>query len=85
MYLHVSHIKITKYSHEVTAVVLYSLLKNAFELSDDYTDLEEYISAMASKHPQFKFWYTTLEMELTVLSFVRSQRQGDFELYISSL
>ena len=40
-YLHVSHLKTTRYSHEVTSVVLYGLLMDAFEISD-YIELEDY-------------------------------------------
>ena len=39
-YLHVSHLKRTRYSHEVTAVVLYGNLIDAFSMDEDYDDLE---------------------------------------------
>lgn len=35
--------------------------------------------------PQFQFWYTTLQLELVILSYVRSLREGNFDLYLDSL
>ena len=37
------------------------------------------------KHPQFLYWYTTLELELLMLACVRSLRIGDFDLYVDTL
>ena len=34
-----------------------------------------------TKHPQFKYWCLVLELELTVLMFVRSLRSSNFQLY----
>ena len=84
-YLHVSHLKRTRYSHEVTAVVLFGLLMDAFELDENYTELADYLEDMKTKNPQFCFWYNTLQLEIAVLALVRSQRTGDLELSISSL
>ena len=37
------------------------------------------------ERPQFQYWSTTLDFELTILSFVRSLREANFQLYIDSL
>ncbi len=34
---------------------------------------------------QFQFWHTTLQLELVILSYVRSLKKGNFDLYIDSL
>ena len=44
-----------------------------------------YVQSVSSKNPQFSFWYKTLQLEITILAFVRSQRTGDFDLYVSTL
>ena len=36
-------------------------------------------------YPQFLFWSTALELELLVLEFVRSLREGNFSLYVQVL
>ena len=35
--------------------------------------------------PQIQFWYTTLQLELVILSYVRLLRDGSFDLYFDSL
>lgn len=35
--------------------------------------------------PQFYLWYTTLQLELLVLTFIKSLRTGNFTLYVDSL
>lgn len=35
--------------------------------------------------PQFQFWDIVIELELLVLSFVRANRTGNFNLYVRSL
>jgi len=39
----------------------------------------------ASRKPLFAFWNTTLQFELTILAFVRSLRDRNFQLYVNSL
>ena len=40
---------------------------------------------MELEKPQFQYWSLTQTFELQVLSFVRSIREANFELYISTL
>ena len=35
--------------------------------------------------PQFHFWYLTLRLELLLLTFVRSFREANFQLYIDAV
>ena len=35
--------------------------------------------------PQFQFWFITLQLELLLLGFLRSLREGYFQLYLSAL
>ncbi|CAC5423003.1 unnamed protein product [Mytilus coruscus] len=47
--------------------------------------LDEWIEKMQQEHPQFNYWYMTLQLEIDALIFISSIRQGDFELYIEAL
>ena len=38
-----------------------------------------------NSQPMFKFWFTVLQLQLTVLVFVRSIRTANFQLYVQSL
>ena len=40
---------------------------------------------MEKEKPQFQYWSLTQKFELQVLSFVRSIREANFELYMSTL
>ena len=80
-----SHVKRSRYAHEVTACSLYILLNMAFTEQNEYEDMKTFISERCSKYPLFKYWYITLELEVLLLSFVRSFREKKFDLYVSSL
>ncbi|KAI8503415.1 hypothetical protein Bbelb_192360 [Branchiostoma belcheri] len=90
-FLKASHITRTRHAHQVTACVLYLLLRKAY---DEYVTTTTYGPPMSfdvwciqrkAEHPQFMYWYTTLELELLVLAFVRSLRTGNFDLYRDTL
>ena len=88
-FLKATHVTRSRRAHQVTASSLYLLMKKAY---DDYTEnteealpLEKWCDVKASACPQFQFWLIILRLELHVLSFIRSIREGNFNLYIESL
>ncbi len=46
---------------------------------------EEWCERRQKEIPHFKFWYTTLQLELLVLIYVKSLRTANFSLYINCL
>lgn len=86
-----SHVKRTRYAHTVTAAALYISQQRAYSKYCD--DLPESIrssyvqwcSDKGNSSVQFLYWNTVLELELIILTFVRSVREGNFELYVESL
>ncbi len=46
---------------------------------------EEWCERCQKEIPHFKFWYTTLQLELLVLIYVKSLRTANFSLYIDCL
>lgn len=52
---------------------------------DDPLSIEDWCSSNAELYPQFKFWLFILQLELTVLLFVRAIREADFKLYVDAL
>ena len=81
----------TKYMHQVTALALHQLMVSSYDEhieSKSPTDLPnfgEWKKIMESAYPQFQFWSTVLNMQLDYLIFLRSIRNGDFNLYTVSL
>ena len=90
-FLTAAHITRTRRAYQVTASVLYQALE---EVHQEYVlstepgmedeSLEDWCNQQSSL-PMFKFWLTILQLQLTLLVFVRSIRTGDFELYVISL
>lgn len=91
-FLKCSHIKKTRQAHTITAATLYILQKQAYELyksectdNDRVETFDSWCQLEASRKPLFAFWSITLQLELTILAFVRSIRDRNFELYVNSL
>ena len=92
-FIHVSHVTKTCHAHQVTAAALFALLQSAFENykvscaeSDlEVTDFEEWCVSHAEYAPQFAFWLKTLDLQLMLLLFIRSLREGNFDLYAQTL
>jgi len=91
-FLKAAHVTRTRRAHEVTACALQMLLTQSYQgyMSDlpgreEPCSMESWCINQADGHPTFKYWSFVLEMELTLLLFVRSFREGNFELYLQSL
>ena len=88
-FLKASHVTRTRHAHQVTAGSLYILLKKSYacymQSGDQQEAFEEWCTRCKQEAPQFYFWYTTLQLELLVLTFIKSLRTGNFTLYVDSL
>ena len=85
-YIHASHLKRTRHSHQVTALALARLKLEAFEqLKKDGEDISAWELNMKKKSPTFHFWQLIQELELLGLAFVRSHRERNFEEYVECL
>ena len=75
----------TKYVHQVTALTLYQLMKDAFEQSkmkDCTLSFAEWRASKELESPQFQFWSFALKMEMDYFLFLRSRRSSNFKLYV---
>ena len=88
-----SHVTRTRYTHQVTALSLSILRREAYtkytcecqENADEPLPFIEWCAKMGGTLPQFKYWQTVYDMEMLLLRFVRSIRVGDFDLYVRTL
>jgi len=85
-----SHTSRAQWAHQVSAAALFCLQKEAFMAYKD--DLEvtakpfhDWCADMESSHPQFFYWSKTLKLEVLFLQFMRSQRDGNFLMYLEVL
>ena len=89
-FLKAVHVTRTRRAHQVTASSLYLLLQKAYakyreEAEGEVISMEEWRTDRAAACPHFKFWSIILQLELTLMIYVRAIRKGNFELYIESL
>ena len=84
-FLTAAHITCTRRAHQVTACVLYQALEEAHQeyvlstepgMEDE--SLEHWCNQQSSL-PMLNFWFTVLQLQLTLLVFVRSIRTGVFK------
>ena len=83
------HITRSRHAHQVTAAALHILLSSAYNdyeaRTENPLDFDNWFTLQCNECPQFYYWSLVLELELLMLQFVRSIREGNFELYVQSL
>ena len=87
-FLKASHVSRTRHAHQVTAAALYILMDKAYKTYREGVDEGEEPKSFSDwrkqaelESPQFHYWSLTLHFQLTSLIFVRSLREGNFQLY----
>ena len=90
--LSASHVTRTRYAHQVTAACLKLLQDIAHQQylsseidKDNKMTFDIWHEKMCKKEPQFKYWDTTLRLELIMLQFIRSIRTRSFKVYVDCL
>ena len=77
-FLKCTHITRTRHAHQLTALALSVLQKNAY----DY--IREWRSKMIKKSPTFLYWDLILKIKVLVLIFIRAHREKNFPLYVEA-
>lgn len=89
-FLRAAHVARTRHAHQVTAATLHILQHRAYddyarEADKDQLSFMEWCQKRTKEHPQFQYWSLTLALEKSILTFVRSFREADFEMYLDAL
>ena len=92
-FLSATNVTRTRQARQITACSLFQLMKKAYSvhlaehLSNDDKDIsfENWCGARKKESPQFQFWSLVLNIELPILTLIRSYRKGNFTLYRESL
>ena len=91
-FLKASHVSRTRHAHQVTAAALFILMHKAYSSYLDNLAEDEIPQTFYNwrnmriyESPQFQFWSITIDFEITILMFVQSLREGNFQLYIDAL
>ena len=87
-FLKASHVSCTRHAHQITAAALYMLMDKAYKTYREGVDEGEEPKSFSDwnkqaelESPQFHYWSLPLHFQLTILIFVRSLREGNFQLY----
>ena len=88
-FLKVTHLTRTRHAHQVTVLALHKLQREAFLQSPgpvyDEVSFEQWKSSTSEKSPTFHFWEMIRRLEVLILIFIRSLREGNFQLYLETL
>jgi len=88
-FLKVTQLTRTRHAHQVTVLALHKLQREAFLPSPgpvyDEQSFEQWKSSTSEKSPAFHFWDMVLRLEVLILIFIRSLREGNFLLYVETL
>ncbi|KAJ2938093.1 hypothetical protein O0L34_g19419 [Tuta absoluta] len=79
--LKVTQVKKSRTAHEITAAALYKLLNEAHHADSTDISLESWADEKTAELPTFKFWLTSLKLEVLLLFFVRSIREGNYNSF----
>ena len=77
-FLKASNVMRTRYAHQVTVIVLDSLLKRAYEDSGTEMSLEDWIVVASQQSPTFKFWLLVHKYQQITFMFIRHIRSGSY-------
>jgi len=82
-----SHVKRTRYAHEVSLASLSILRHDAYNADTENTSesLDTWVARRCKESVQFLYWQTTMELESLPLNFVRSIREANFSLFVQML
>ena len=83
--LDVGDIKRARYCIEVTLCALCQKLKDAVTSASSPMTPLAWLKATASESDMCYYWYIVMNMEIHILIFVRSIREGNFNAYKSTM
>ena len=77
-------IKQARYAHQVTLAVLISLARSSFEEQSDFAEYSAWKEHIESNYPTAKYWFHVIDMEILLFMFLRSLRESNFEMFLTT-
>ena len=90
-FISASHVRKTRHANQVTAGSLYCLIHQAYAEQCPATEayvtpgFDEWCAQQAKRSVDFDDWFKVLSLEIMLLVYVRSLREGNLDLYVQSL
>ena len=83
-FLKSSHVKRTRYAHQVTLKVLLEMERDAFKRSG-FDTYEDWRASRIEESATALYWFTVIDLQAMLFMFVRSLRESNFQLYFNTL
>jgi len=83
--LSVSHVTRARHAHEVTAAALHMLLMSAYNSANSPDNFEAWCNQRCIDNVQFHYWFICFKLQMILLLFVGSIRDGNFDTFIEAL
>jgi hypothetical protein len=84
-FLTASNVMGTRYVHQVTVVVLDSILRQAYDHSGSDKAFDDWAVEASQSSPTFRFWRIVHMYQQIILMFIRAHRERKFELLLTTL
>ena len=79
-----SHVKRSRYAHQLCLSALTALANDVFQTSDKES-YEEWVRDLKESSINARYWFTVIELETLLFMFVRSLREANFHLFVCCL
>ena len=81
----VNNIKRARYTWQITLCALFIKLREATSVNE--TDLSPYdwLTQKSKNNASFLYWKCVIDLEINVLLYIRSIREGNFKLHVEVL
>ena len=80
----VAGIKRSRYGHQVSLAALVTLANEAFQAQSDFRNYKDWKEDLKGRSATATYWFTVIELEMLLFSFVHCLRQSDFNLFTVS-
>ena len=80
----VAGIKTSRYAYQVSLAALGTLGNEAFQAQSEFGNNEDWKEDLKRRSATATYWFTAIELQMLLVSFVRSLCQSDFSLFTAS-
>ena len=81
----VNNIKRARYTLQITLCSLFCLLRNAMSNDPTNVSLYDWLTFKLKESTSFLYWKYVIDLEILILVYVRSIREGNFRLHVEVL
>ena len=77
-----NQVKRSRYAHQVTLSVLLTLARDSFEHQTTFDCFNDWKENLAKVSVNAHYWFTAIDLEISLFMFVRSLREANFDLFV---